>query len=94
MQPSDLVLTCVYTHVPNKHHRLLHTVPDAQVTIYASKFQSDVTTHGAAGVWMPYKLSETPEVLTDRWVGEQVGSAGELGAAARSTANSSQSQAG
>lgn len=37
--------------------------------MYASRFGSDVTTHGAAGVWMPYKLSETPEVLTDRCAG-------------------------
>lgn len=47
--------------------RLLQALPGAQVTVYASRFGSDVTTHGAAGVWMPYKLSETPEVLTDRW---------------------------
>lgn len=55
--------------------RMLQTLPEAQVTIYASKFGSDVTTHGAAGVWMPYKLSETPEVLTDRWAVQQPGHA-------------------
>jgi D-amino-acid oxidase len=53
-------------------HRLLQAVPEAQIAIYASKFQSDVTTNGAAGVWMPYKLSETPEVLTDRYGGTNV----------------------
>lgn len=51
--------------------RLLQALPAAQLTIYASRFGSDVTTHGAAGVWMPYKLSETPEVLTDRWAVSQ-----------------------
>jgi len=48
-------------------------MPEAHITIYASKFGSDVTTHGAAGVWMPYKLSETPEALTDRWASSSSG---------------------
>jgi hypothetical protein len=60
------------TWIINLHAcRLLQAVPEAQITIYASKFGSDVTTHGAAGVWMPYKLSETPEVLTDRLMPRQ-----------------------
>jgi hypothetical protein len=46
--------------------RLQQALPGAHITIYADRFGSDVTTHGAAGVWMPYKLSETPEALTDR----------------------------
>eukprot|EP00775_Hariotina_reticulata_P012186 gene12186-12323_t len=46
---------------------LLHALPKAHITIYAEKFGSDLTSHGAAGVWQPYKLSETPEVLTYRW---------------------------
>jgi hypothetical protein len=58
--PSNIAVAYFYAC------RLLQAVPEAQITIYASKFGSDVTTHGAAGVWMPYKLSETPEVLTDR----------------------------
>lgn len=48
--------------------RLQQALPAAHITIYADRFGSDVTTHGAAGVWMPYKLSETPEALTDRSV--------------------------
>jgi D-amino-acid oxidase len=56
MVPSDCVFVC----------RLQQALPGANITIYADRFGSDVTTHGAAGVWMPYKLSETPEALTDR----------------------------
>jgi D-amino-acid oxidase len=47
-------------------HRLHQALPSARITIYADKFGSDLTSHGAAGVWQPYKLSETPEVLTHR----------------------------
>lgn len=46
--------------------RLTRAIPDAQVTMYAGRFASDVTSHNAAGVWEPYKLSETPEMLTYR----------------------------
>jgi hypothetical protein len=49
--------------------RLQQALPSALITIYADKFGSDLTSHGAAGVWQPYKLSETPEVLTHRWAG-------------------------
>ncbi|KAF6258279.1 hypothetical protein COO60DRAFT_1139840 [Scenedesmus sp. NREL 46B-D3] len=47
--------------------RLQQALPAARITVYADKFGSDLTSHGAAGVWQPYKLSETPEVLTHRW---------------------------
>ncbi|WIA40322.1 hypothetical protein OEZ86_013690 [Tetradesmus obliquus] len=50
--------------------RLQQALPSARLTIYADKFGSDLTSHGAAGVWQPYKLSETPEVLTHRWGAE------------------------
>jgi hypothetical protein len=65
-QSDPLVSSVAVLSMSLYAHRLLQAVPEAQITIYASKFQSDVTTNGAAGVWMPYKLSETPEVLTDR----------------------------
>jgi D-amino-acid oxidase len=46
--------------------RLQQALPSARITIYADKFGSDLASHGAAGVWQPYKLSETPELLTHR----------------------------
>jgi glycine/D-amino acid oxidase-like deaminating enzyme len=46
--------------------RLLTRFPEADLTIFAEKFGGDTTTAGAAGVWQPYKLSETPEDLVDR----------------------------
>lgn len=50
----------------NARRRLLEARPDVQLTIFADQFGSDLTSAGAAGVWQPYKLSETPEVLTER----------------------------
>eukprot|EP00878_Enallax_costatus_P022675 GHUV01024075.1.p1 GENE.GHUV01024075.1~~GHUV01024075.1.p1 ORF type:complete len:318 (+),score=45.32 GHUV01024075.1:409-1362(+) len=47
--------------------RVTQEIPGAQVTIYADKFASDLASYNAAGVWEPYKLSETPEVVTYRW---------------------------
>ena len=48
--------------------RLVERFPKADITIFAEKFGGDTTTAGAAGVWQPYKLSETPEDLVNRWV--------------------------
>jgi hypothetical protein len=46
--------------------RLLQRFPEAHLTVYADKFGRDTTTAGAAGVWQPYKLSETPTELVYR----------------------------
>lgn len=35
--------------------------PDANVTIIADKFSPLTTGDGAAGLWLPYLLSNTPE---------------------------------
>ncbi len=40
----------------------------ARVTVVAERFGGDTTTAGAAGVWQPYKVSDTPEALTNRRV--------------------------
>ncbi|GLC46523.1 hypothetical protein PLESTF_000956400 [Pleodorina starrii] len=41
-----------------------------EVTVLASGFGSETTTAGAAGLWGPYKLSDTPEPLISRWGAE------------------------
>jgi hypothetical protein len=46
--------------------RILQQVPRAKVTVVAERFGIDTTTAGAAGIWQPYKLSDTPEELTNR----------------------------
>jgi len=46
--------------------RILQNVPTSKVTVVAEKFGSDTTSHGAAGVWGPYKMSNTDESLTNR----------------------------
>ncbi|EFJ40484.1 hypothetical protein VOLCADRAFT_69505 [Volvox carteri f. nagariensis] len=38
-----------------------------EVTVVGSGFGADTTTSGAAGLWGPYKLSDTPEHLINRW---------------------------
>ncbi|GFR44964.1 hypothetical protein Agub_g6274 [Astrephomene gubernaculifera] len=40
-----------------------------EITVLASDFGRDTTTAGAAGLWGPYKLSDTPEELVCRWGG-------------------------
>mmetsp|Transcript_2223 Transcript_2223/g.5901 ORF Transcript_2223/g.5901 Transcript_2223/m.5901 type:complete len:426 (-) Transcript_2223:578-1855(-) len=47
--------------------RLLQELPGSRVTIISSKLGTDTTTAGAAGLWGPYKMSNTPEELTLRW---------------------------
>ncbi|MEW5320000.1 MAG: hypothetical protein WDW38_011105 [Sanguina aurantia] len=37
------------------------------LTVVADRFGKDTTTHGAAGVWGPYKLSSTPDALVHAW---------------------------
>lgn len=41
-----------------------------EVTIVAAAFGADTTTAGAAGLWGPYKLSNTPEHLINCWGAE------------------------
>jgi len=41
----------------------------AAVTVVAHKLGGDTTTAGAAGLWGPYKLSETSEEDVNRWAG-------------------------
>jgi hypothetical protein len=48
--------------------RLLREVPGVQLTVLAERFGTDTTTAGAAGIWGPYKLSDTPQDDVLRWV--------------------------
>jgi FAD dependent oxidoreductase len=48
---------------------LLDVLPGCDITLLAEQWGSDLTSAGAAGIWMPYKLSETPEDLSLRWSG-------------------------
>ncbi len=41
-----------------------------EVTILADAFEGDTTSAGAAGLWGPYKLSDTPEHLVNAWGGQ------------------------
>ncbi|XP_070555488.1 D-aspartate oxidase-like [Ptychodera flava] len=46
---------------------ILENIPDVRVTIIADKFSPNTTADGAAGVWLPYSLGNTPENLQRRW---------------------------
>ena len=46
--------------------RILERAPSSHITIMAEKYGNDTTTSGAAGVWGPYKMQETPLELVDR----------------------------
>jgi D-amino-acid oxidase len=48
--------------------RLLDELRGVRIIVVADKYGSDTTTHGAAGVWMPFKLSDTPQDLIDECV--------------------------
>lgn len=47
--------------------RLCEELPKADITVIAENFDHDTTSAGAAGLWEPYKLSETPPELIRRW---------------------------
>ena len=47
--------------------RLCDELPTAKVTVLAEKLENETTTAGAAGLWEPYKLSDTPPELIRRW---------------------------
>ena len=47
--------------------RICEEVPQADVTIIAENFEQDTTSAGAAGLWEPYKLRDTPPELLTRW---------------------------
>ncbi|CAK0763482.1 hypothetical protein CVIRNUC_003062 [Coccomyxa viridis] len=47
--------------------RLRQEMPDVTVTLIADKWVSDTTSDGAAGLWEPYKLDETPAERVNSW---------------------------
>ena len=47
--------------------RIAQEIPGTKVTVYANDFDEETTTSGAAGLWEPYKLSDTPAHLIQRW---------------------------
>lgn len=47
--------------------RLAEELPSASVTVIAQSFGKDTTSAGAAGLWEPYKLSDTPPELINKW---------------------------
>ena len=47
--------------------RLAHELPGASITLIAEKFDMETTSSGAAGLWEPYKLSNTPPELVRQW---------------------------
>ena len=47
--------------------RLCDELPTANVTVIAETFENETTSAGAAGLWEPYKLSDTPPELIRRW---------------------------
>ncbi|KAI3427267.1 hypothetical protein D9Q98_007199 [Chlorella vulgaris] len=46
--------------------RIKQARPDIDVTVMAETF-SDTTSHGAAGLWKPFTLGDTPPDLVNRW---------------------------
>ncbi|KAF5826941.1 hypothetical protein DUNSADRAFT_1707 [Dunaliella salina] len=50
--------------------RILQEVPNLKLTVVADKLAALTTSHGAAGLWGPYKLSDTPEDQIMRWSAE------------------------
>ena len=50
--------------------RLSQELPGTAITVVADRFDLDTTTSGAAGLWEPFKLSDTPPELVNRWGGE------------------------
>lgn len=48
----------------------LQKVPNVEVTIIAEKFNEDTTSDGAAGLWEPYQLEDTPASSINAWGGE------------------------
>lgn len=47
--------------------RLCEEVQHVHVRVIADRFDEDTTSAGAAGLWEPYKLSDTPPELIRRW---------------------------
>jgi len=50
--------------------RLAQELKNVQITLIAENFDADTTSAGAAGLWEPYKLSDTPEELVTAWASE------------------------
>ncbi|KAL4447951.1 hypothetical protein ABPG75_005170 [Micractinium tetrahymenae] len=49
--------------------RIKQALPGAAVTLVAEKYD-DTTSHGAAGLWKPFTLGDTPAEAVNRWGGE------------------------
>lgn len=47
--------------------RICEELPGTKVTVIAERFDQDTTSAGAAGLWEPYKLSDTPPELIKQW---------------------------
>ncbi|KAL6759933.1 hypothetical protein V8C86DRAFT_1199542 [Haematococcus lacustris] len=47
--------------------RVQQELPGAKVTVVAHTYGNTLTSAGAAGLWGPYKLANTPEHDVDRW---------------------------
>ena len=50
--------------------RIRHLLPGADVCVLASSFDVGTTSDGAAGLWEPYKLGDTPEEKVTFWAAE------------------------
>ena len=50
--------------------RLCEELDNVHVTVIAEKFEADTTSAGAAGLWEPYKLSDTPIEFVTAWASE------------------------
>lgn len=47
--------------------RLAEAQPEASVEVIADAFEHETTSSGAAGLWEPYKLSDTPAARIRSW---------------------------
>ncbi|KAK9832388.1 hypothetical protein WJX74_008635 [Apatococcus lobatus] len=47
--------------------RTRQELPHLSVTLVAEDFGVNTTSQGSGGLWEPYKLSDTPEALINRW---------------------------
>lgn len=49
--------------------RILREVPSSKVTVVGHQMGWNTTTAGAAGLWGPYRIWDTPDDLVTRWSG-------------------------
>ena len=50
--------------------RIRQSQPGVEVCVLASSFDVDTTSDGAAGLWEPYKLGDTPIDRINGWAAE------------------------